>query len=650
MVYVYDIECFSNFFSICFINALSNEDINKYISEDINNDPNRYLTRNRFTEVFMVYDQINDIPRLVEFLKGVRLLIGYNNYSYDDLMLDFILKLYQKGYDIYKNINDVLYKFNNSIINYLGYSYRQDHADVFEGIIKYHRSIDLYKLHHLDKDMISLKQVGINLKFYNIKESGVPFDQPIGKEDVSNIIDYNINDVLITHLLWNSKREEFNLRVFVSDKYDLNVLSSSRSGMADKLLAKIYSDATGLNRYEFMRRRTYRTIVPIREIISNKVEFESDILNRFLNQLMKTTLTNVDNFKFEQVINFGDAGYTFATGGLHSIDRPGKFYSTDTYDLFDADVASFYPRIMINEEVCPDHLYQLAFTSILLELTNERLFQKASGNKLYAEALKITINSIFGKLGFEGWLLDHYALFKTTINGQLFLMMLIEDLVTAIFKVISANTDGVLTIVPKDRMHEYNDICAKWMEQTGFTLEFTKYTKYIRTSVNDYLAVTEDDKIKQKGDFLTTIEINKGYFAPIISLAVNNYYRFGTSIDESLRNHNDIYDFCISQKTGQSFINQYHTINGSKLNIEKLQKNIRYYVSNTGGVLLKHHKEDGRNIRLIAGYNCTIFNKFIQKSIKEYNINYNFYKMKCYEMLDKIEGKTKESITGKLFD
>lgn len=649
MIYTYDIECFPNFFSICFIDATKNNDIDRYIQQDIDNDPDKYLTRNRFATVFMVYDKINDIPQLAAFIKDCKLLIGYNNYAYDDLMLEFILKLYQKGY-ANGDITSILYKMSASIISYIGYNFRQDNKELFEDIYRPYRSIDLFKLHHLDANHIGLKQVGIALKFYNIKESGVPFEHPIEKEDVSNVIEYNVNDVLITHDLWNKKLEEFTLRVFVSEKYELNVLSASRSGMADKLLAKIYSDATGLKRYEFMRRRTYRSIVSFKEIISDKVLFKTTKLNQFLHELIGTTLTSMDDFKFEKTLIYGEHGYTIATGGLHSIDRPNKFFSTDEMDLTDSDVQSYYPRIMINGLVCPEHLYQAAFTSILIELTEERLQQKASGSKLFAEALKITINSIFGKLGFDGWLLDHAALFKTTINGQLFLLMLIEDLTEVGFDVISANTDGIVTKVPKVRRDEYLAVCDAWMKQTGFILEYSNYTRYIRSNVNSYLAIYDNGKIKQKNEFVEKIEIDKGYNAPVVKMALNAYYVKDIKIDDFLHNHTDIYDFCISQKTGSNWIPEYHTIEGAESKITVLQKNIRYYVSVRGGTLIKRNKEDNRCIRLIAGYNTIVFNKYIPKEMKDYNINYNYYKMRCYEIIDKIEGKTKESITGKLFD
>ena len=64
---------------------------------------------------------------------------------------------------------------------------------------------------------------------------------------------------------------------------------------------------------------------------------------------------------------------------------------------------------------------------------------------LLALVLKIVINSVYGKLGFEnGNLYDRLAVLKTTINGQLMMLMLVEELELHNIHVLSANTDGIV--------------------------------------------------------------------------------------------------------------------------------------------------------------------------------------------------------------
>jgi len=74
----------------------------------------------------------------------------------------------------------------------------------------------------------------------------------------------------------------------------------------------------------------------------------------------------------------------------------------------------------------PTHL-GTEFLTILEKLTKERLEAKAKGDKVKAESLKITVNSIFGKLGSEfSFTYDPTNLYKVTINGQFFILMLAE--------------------------------------------------------------------------------------------------------------------------------------------------------------------------------------------------------------------------------
>ena len=148
----------------------------------------------------------------------------------------------------------------------------------------------------------------------------------------------------------------------------------------------------------------------------------------------------------------------------------------------------------------------------------------------------------------------------------------------------------------------------------------------------------------------------------MVSKVLHDYYVNGKTVDESLYNNTDIYDFCISQRTGKDFINEYHTIKDSKLDIKILQKNVRYYVSKSGGVLFKRKKENNELTALISGKTVTIFNNYFEVSdFKEYNINYNFYKAEIYKIIYSVSNVihkdivgtrngTKSGISGTLFD
>jgi hypothetical protein len=48
---------------------------------------------------------------------------------------------------------------------------------------------------------------------------------------------------------------------------------------------------------------------------------------------------------------------------------------------------------------------------------------------------------------------------------------------------------------------------------------------------------------------------------------------------------------------------------------------------------------DGRESNIEAGWLITVFNKYLQKSMKDYNINYRYYINECNKIIDIIENR-----------
>lgn len=252
------------------------------------------------------------------------------------------------------------------------------------------------------------------------------------------------------------------------------------------------------------------------------------------------------------------------------------------------------------------------------------------------------------------WLFDLNAMYSTTVNGQLFLLMLIESLEEKGFHTISANTDGVVSKVPVERMEEYKQICSNWEKVSKLSGGYNVYAKYVRTNVNSYLSILDNGKVKKKNDFIDKPSIEKAYKYPIVPIAINKYYTDNTPIEETINNHLDIYDFLISQRTGSNFINQYHHLVDNELVIDNLQKNIRYYVSKKGGILIKADRDTGKEINILKGKNTIIFNNFFKvENMLDYNIDYSYYIAKCYDIINRVNNNFTTSIKkqgGSLFD
>jgi len=610
--FCYDIEIYSNFFCITFINS-----------------------NNTFT--FEISERKNEYLDLIEFIiKNVKVLIGYNNDKYDDYILGFLKKNYEsfKNKD-YDSICNLLFDVSQNIIRY--YNNRPEDKEerlvlekVVRGLKRYNQfqSIDLMKVYNIHK---SLKLVAVSLKWYNIQDLPYKFDLPLDNNNIQVVIDYNKNDVLITYELLKNLHNEIILRYNLSLLYNVNVLSESDSGVCNILISKMYKEKSKTD--NFLEKRSYKRTIDLQNCIFKDVKFKSKEFNQLLENVKSISITKTkDGFDFKKhKVTYKNKTYTIGVGGLHSEDYGNIYEQKENLFIIDSDVTSYYPSIMILRKIKPRHLDN-CFTDILNELTTERIEAKKLGDKTKADGLKIVINSIFGKLGYEGFFLyDDEAMFKVTLNGQFYLLMLIEMLSEKGFEVISANTDGVITLVPKDKLEIYNGICKEWESKLGFNLEYTYYKKYVRRDVNNYLALDLKDSIKSKGCFVDKIDYRKGYDSPVISIALKEYFVNGKSIDSTIRNHKDIYDFCIAQKIGS----QYEVYFDNK----PLQRSVRYYVSLNGKKLIKtktvkkesvnlvddliEEKEKESSGELVAGKLITLINQFENK--EDYKIDYNYY-------------------------
>ena len=143
-------------------------------------------------------------------------------------------------------------------------------------------------------------------------------------------------------------------------------------------------------------------------------------------------------------------------------------------------------------KVAPKHLNEGVFVKLITWLKDTRVAAKHSKEefidgipkKLLAEALKIVINSIYGKLGFEmGDICDRLAVLKVTINGQLMIMMLCEELELNGIEVVSANTDGIVVKLYKTQKDKFNEIADNWKTLTGLDADSEEFICYINRDI-----------------------------------------------------------------------------------------------------------------------------------------------------------------------
>lgn len=626
-------------------------------------------------------------------------LYGYNNQGYDDILIKAFL-MYWNRFDNTKQLCSFLKEVNDKIMSL------QDDKDALWqdkllNLIRKYRvhyvTVDLFKIFalnsagvNIDKDTgerkkygKSLKQVSINLKWYNLLDFKLPpiddeegdiyrkrdayrgmtneqlnhlitadFNRYLLPKYVEPMLHYNKNDVFLCCEMVRQKPDEVILRYSLGHAYRINFLCSARSNIADKLLNKFYAERSGLHEDAFKNLRTQRTALSFNKIIFPHIKFKTKQLQDLLEEMKNVVIYRTNKDSFVREIEFYGTTYTLATGGIHTQDKPVILKSTDKYVYVHHDYTSYYPSIMISYEVVPAHLNRKVFAKMVDYFKQTRVKCKHTDdkdgfvvpgvhNKLAAEALKIVINAIYGKYGYENfWLYDRLAQMRVTINGQLMTMTLCESLELAGIHVVSANTDGIVIKLPYDKVDVYNQICKEWNETNKMSADDEHYKMLVSLNVNNYFDIQSNDKIEYKGalDPKQYIkDLKKGYDMPVVATAVFEYFAHGKSVMETLRNHKDILDFCKTQNVGRQFEVVYQKVVDRKVVDIHSQRHVRFYVSTKGVVIMKEHVTTGARSVLASGKPVQILNLLDDKDISERNIDYAYYYEEAYKIINPIK-------------
>ena len=625
-------------------------------------------------------------------------LYGFNNYGYDDLIIKAFLMWFNR-FEKTKYLIAKLKEFSDKVIalqNDKELFYEDKEIELVRKYRVPYQTVDVQQIYGLHSAGVnidsktgervkfgkSLKQTSINLKWHELLDFTLP---PIDEEEYNaywskkdhyrgmtleelnklNINDfsryvlpkyvdpmlyYNKNDVFLVCEVVRQKPDEVKLRYAITAAFKVNVLCSARANIADKLTVKFYSDMSGLHRDQFIKGRTERTKLSFKKIIFPHIKFQTKELQDMLNEMKQVIITRTSKDAFSKTIKFMGTTYTLATGGIHSVDPPRILKSNDNYTYIHWDYTSYYPSIMIAFNVFPKHLNKQAFGNMVRFLRDTRVKCKHGGaenviegvpNKIAADALKIVINSIYGKLGSEMFFLyDRYAQMQVTINGQLMTMSLVEALELNGIHVVSANTDGIVVKLPNDKREVFKEITTKWNEENHMSADGEEYEIVVSRDVNNYIDIQKDGTIEYKGaldpkQYLK--ELKKGYDMPIVATAVFNYFIHNIPVMQTLREHKDILDFCKTQNVGRQFEVVYSKVVNGEIQKIYSQRHIRFYVSTHGVIVQKENKNTKALSKLASGLPVQILNSLDDKPIEERDIDYKYYYNECYKIIDPIK-------------
>ena len=509
----------------------------------------------------------------------------------------------------------------------------------------------IHKTRHIDLIEVcplkgSLKTYGGRLHARHLQD--LPFDpnHALSASEALIVRDYNFNDLDLTALIFENLKDQIDLRTTLSAEYKTDLMSKSDAQIAEAVIGSEIKKLIG--KYPLKPKVDDATSYNYK--IPNFMQFQTPYLQNLLETVRyaKYTLEN-DKIKIPDVIKefeikIGLSVYRMGNGGLHSSEKNEYHISSETSILVDNDVASYYPMIILNGNLCPQHLGQ-NFLTVYRSLVKRRLAAKKAKQNVIADSLKIVINGSFGKLGSPYSILySPDLLIQVTVTGQLSLLMLIEALELVGIPIVSANTDGIVANCPIDKRGLMREVILNWENITGFTTEETRYKAIYSRDVNAYLAVKEDNSFKGKNSYFdpwsggskeAIFRFHKNPQTTICIEAVKNFIVSGTPVEQTIRSATDI----------TKFVSVRNVTGGAVKNDQYLGKVVRWYYA-IGEFGTINYRISGNKVSDSDGAKPIMT---LIDSIPN-DINYSWYESKANDILEELQVTNKRSKIVSLFD
>ncbi len=615
------------------------------------------------TEVFVICKLRNDLPEFIKFLEqniqNKEWHISYNGLGFDAQVTHYILDNYQGWENI--DGNDVAYTIYKYAQRTIEKSNNRDFSDYpqWKMVIG---QIDLFKLHHWDNPAkrSSLKWIQYSMDWENILDMPIHHTSKIDtQEDLDTILEYCINDVRSTKEIFNRSTDLIRLRKELTNTYGINMFSASEPRISKEVFGYFLTRMLNIPKRDLRNMKTYRDTIKVKDIILSYISFTSPEFNMLLDRFKSIEIKG-DKLKgsFKYSVNYKNVKTHFGLGGVHGAASKGVYESSDDMVIMSSDVTSFYPNLAIKNQFAPAHFPKKEFCDQYEWFFTERKKIPKSNPMNYV--YKIILNSTFGLSNDEkSFFYDPELCLRITINGQLTLMMLYEQIMERIPGAVALlqNTDGVETLIPREYIDDYMGICKEWEEKTNLNLEHDEYQKLVLADVNNYIGVNnfidvditkwrevkqsqphylfkvENDKfsfapVKLKGRFdFHNLQLHKNKSKLVIPKAIYQYFVNNVLPEDYLEENKNILDYCIGGKSKGDWEQVARYIKDGAFTEDKLQKINRYFISNDGVKIIKVNKKDNREIQLESGrWVQTIFNVLkVEPKWENYNINKAYY-------------------------
>ena len=627
---VYDIECLSQTFT--------------YVG--YNRNEKKYYE-------FVIHESRNDYKKLINHLSRESLvMIGFRNDDYDYPIIHHMINHYNDYVDLSgEDLARKIYTKSQSVIDAEFSTVADKNKFIFQ--------IDLFKIWHFDNyaRSTSLKNLEVVLNLPNVEDMPFSHTSFIEEKDIPALLNYNRNDVFATnmlldvtlgkseHVLYKGKNK-IQLRFEIQKKFKIPCINYNDIKLGTELILKLYCEKYNKNPYLVKKLKTERSKIYIKDCFPEWLNFKTNKFDSLVKSFSEIVVEDGQTKgKFEISNIYNNIKIDYGAGGAHACIKSGIYTADDEYGIYDLDIDSLYPILAVTQNLYPEHLGPEFVNIYRDEVVHKRLAEKKKkdGEKDYViiEGLKLAANGTYGKTNEKkSWLYDPQYTMRTTISGQIFISMWLEHICENIpnCTILQVNTDGVTFKLPKIYKDKLISLSDEITTKCKLTYEMNEYKKMVIKDVNHYSAQYVNGKIKHKGDFEIDRELHKDPSMKIVRIALENYFFKNIPVSDTIKNHKNIFDFCLRLRLMRSANANYSFIKDGELNHEKLNKTTRYYVSNSGGVINQFFSTKGW-VSVNKNYTVTLFNKYIDKDFKDYDVNYNFYISEAKKIIDKIEDK-----------
>lgn len=502
----------------------------------------------------------NDIKELKDFIKKKEksILIGFNNYHYDDIILAGLLvdrNPYELSKEIMKNNNPKL------------------------------------RLNMITLDVMQELPLGVGLKSSqgNMGESIVetPIDFNLNRKltetEINNVVKYCKNDVNSTIELFNKRADYFQAKFEIVNEFNLPIqnVKKTRAVLSSKVLkcqkVAIPNDRLYIDYAEPLN----WNIIP-KEIKDFFKQCEYDYK-------CGGDYKEIESRKLK--IDIAGVPHIYGFGGLHGAIE--KYNASGNF--LHIDVSSFYPSLII------------AYNFMSRASTEPEMFAKLRKTRYMYKAkkdprqgiYKILINATFGAMKSEfNMLYDPKQANNICINGQLILTQLILEL-SPYCQLIQSNTDGII-VKYNDNYDEIVKKVNDFGKRFSLTFDIDKINKIVQRDVNNYAIQFEDGHIEAKGRFA---KFESGNFMQnsltIIDKALVNYYIYNIPIHQTVIDcykNNELVPFQIICKMGSTYDGMYYEYDDKLIETQKVNRVFATNDKNYGGI----YKRKGESYQKIA--------------------------------------------------